>query len=120
MKALLDEQLSPEIAIELRSRNLDVEAVSERAELRGSLDERVMEAAAGEGRAVVTNNIKDYRPIAANRLVAGKGHAGLILLPSTRSRARSAIQVLADEIEQTMLANPGGLRDSERWLVPPR
>lgn len=50
MKALLDEQLSNEIAVELRSRGLDVEAVGERVAMRGLLDEQVIEVAAGEGR----------------------------------------------------------------------
>ena len=119
MKALLDEQLSNEIAVELRSRGLDVEAVGERVAMRGLLDEQVIEVAAGEGRAVVTNNIKDYRPLTAGRVAQGKGHAGLILLPSTRSRSRSAVQVLADGVEGVMRDNPGGLADSERWVAPP-
>ncbi len=118
MKALLDEQLSTEIAVELRSRGLDVEAVSERMEMRGLRDEQIAEVAAGEGRAVVTNNIKDYRPIAAGRLAQGKGHSGLILLPSTRSRSRSAVKVLADGVERIMRDNPAGLADSERWVAP--
>lgn len=118
MKALLDEQLSTAIAVELRARDLDVQAVSERVAMRGLRDEQVIEVAAGEGRAVVTNNVKDYRPIAAGRLAHGKGHAGLILLPSARSRTRSAVKVLANGVERIMRDNPGGLADSERWVAP--
>ncbi len=86
--------------------------------MRGLRDEQVIEVAAGEGRAVVTNNIKDYRPIAADRLTQGSGHAALILLPSTRSRSRAAGQVLADGVERIMRDNPDGLADSERWVAP--
>lgn len=120
MRALLDEQLSSEIAVELRARGLDVEAVSEREVLKGLRDEQVLEVASGEGRAVVTNNVKDYRPIASRRLTEGRGHAGLILLPSARSRSRAAVQALAGGVERIMRANPDGLDDSERWVAPPQ
>lgn len=118
MKALLDEHLSGEIAAELRSRRLDVEAVAERPELKGKPDEDLMEAAMAESRAMVTSNIKDFRPIAAARLAAGRGHAGLILLSARRSRTRAALPALADGIEAIMHSNPEGIADSERWVPP--
>lgn len=118
MKALLDEHLSGEIAADLRSRDLDVEAVIERADLIRYSDEQIVEVASIEQRAVVTNNVKDFRSIAATRLTQGRGHAGLILLPARRSRTRAAASALADGIEEIMLANPGGIADSERWLAP--
>ncbi len=118
MKALLDEQLSSEIAVELRRRKLNVEAVAERPELAGSSDQTVMDAATAEGRAVVTNNIKDFRPIAARRIASGQGHCGLILLPAKRSRTRAAAGPLADGIESVMRASPPGIPDTERWVSP--
>lgn len=118
MRVLLDEHLSSQLAVELRARGLDAEAVSERVGMRGSLDEQVMEVAAREGRAVVTNNVKDFRPIAAARLAQGKGHGGLILLPSTRSRSRSAVGALAEGVERIVRDNAAGLADSERWVTP--
>lgn len=117
MKALLDAQLSHEIARLLQERGLDVVALTARDDISDSTsDARIMEIAAGEGRAVVTNNVKDFRPIAARRLQRAQGHAGLILVPSTRRRTKAAGKALADEIATIMLANPGGLADSERWL----
>src|ERR1039458_8586947 len=65
VKALLDEQLSVEIAQELRRRGGDVEAVTERPELLRASDERLMALAMQEDRAVVTNNLRHFRPIAA-------------------------------------------------------
>lgn len=118
MKALLDEQLSSEIAVELRSRGLDVEAVTERQDLVRKSDEEILEAATLEGRAVVTNNVKDFRPLAASRLADGRGHGGLILLPAKRSRTRDAAAALADGIETVLRANPDGIADSERWVPP--
>lgn len=62
MKLLLDEMLSPEIAEILQSHGHDVEAI------KGSPNERlpdpaVMELARSQERAVVTNNLRDYRPL---------------------------------------------------------
>jgi hypothetical protein len=118
VRALLDEQLSPEIARALRARGLDVQAISERHDLAERSDEQVLEVAFAEGRAVVTNNIKDYRPIAARRLADGSGHHGLILLPARRSRARAATGALAGAIETIMRSNPDGIANSERWIAP--
>jgi hypothetical protein len=118
VKALLDEQLSPQIAQLLRDRGLDVDAVAERPDLREASDRDVLEAACGERRAVVTNNIKDFRPLAAERLADGRGHAGLILLPASRGRSRDATGTLADAIEAVMRAHPEGIFGAEHWVPP--
>lgn len=68
MRALLDEQLSPQIASVLRQRGHDVVAVTDRADLIGRTDRIILEVASAEGRAVITNNIKDFRPPAAERV----------------------------------------------------
>jgi NADP-dependent 3-hydroxy acid dehydrogenase YdfG len=117
VKALLDEQLSPLIAQLLQERGLDVVAVAERSDLVEASDREIVEAATREQRAVVTNDIKDFRPIAAERLADGRGHAGLILLPAGRSRSRHATGALADAIELLMRAHPKGINDSEYWIA---
>lgn len=119
MKALLDEQLSPQIAELLRRAGHDVAAVIERDDLQGRSDRAVFEAAALEGRAVITNNVKDFRPLAAEWLAQGKVHAGLILLPSSRSRTRSAVAELAEAVRAVLDAHPSGLTGTERWVGPP-
>jgi Protein of unknown function DUF82. len=68
VRALLDEQLSPQIASVLRQRGHDVVAVTDRADLIGRTDRIILEVASAEGRAVITNNIKDFRPPAAERV----------------------------------------------------
>lgn len=118
MKALLDEQLSPDIARILRGRGLDVEAVSERSDLIEATDREVLETASSEQRAVVTNDIKDHRPLAAERLADGRGHAGVIFIPANRSRTRADAGVLADSIEAIMRAHPAGIGNSEHWIAP--
>jgi len=116
VKALLDEHFSHRIAQTLRGRSLDVEAVSERADLAEAPDREIMEAARREERAVVTNNIKDFRPIAAERLADRRGHTGLILLPANHSRRRDSTGAIADAIEGVMRAHPEGIPDAEHWI----
>ncbi|MGI8577680.1 MAG: DUF5615 family PIN-like protein [Nocardioidaceae bacterium] len=118
MKALLDEQLSPQIAVLLRHRGYDVIAVAERIDLVGSGDGMILEVASNELRAVVTNNVKDFRPLAAERLASGQEHGGLILVPSSRIRSRAAVAALAKEIEGVLCDNPDGMASSERWIGP--
>ena len=118
MKALVDEQLSPQIAARLRQAGYDVVAVAERDDLVGSSDRVVLEVAAAEERAVITNNVKDFRPLAAERLAQGRTHAGLILLPSKRTRTRAAVATLAAAIEKLLHDQPDGLAGSERWIGP--
>lgn len=95
-----------------------MEAVTERPELLRASDERLMDVTTQEDRAVVTNNLRHFRPIAAQRLAQGKQHAGLILLPSSRARNRAATGMLADAIEAVMRANPEGIAGAERWIAP--
>ncbi len=113
---LLDEQLSGLIARLLRERGLDAEAVVERADLPQAPDHEVIATAHREARAVVTNNIKDFRPLAAERVASGSGHAGLILLPAGRSR--EATGAIADAIEAVMRAHPDGIPSAEHWIAP--
>jgi predicted nuclease of predicted toxin-antitoxin system len=118
VRALLDEQLSPQIAALLRQRGHDVVAVSERDDLVGRGDRTILDIASAERRAVITNNIKDFRPLAAERLARGQSHGGLILLPSKRTRTRAAVEGLADAIETVLKAHPDGVESSERWIGP--
>lgn len=118
MRALLDEQLSPRIAELLRNRGHDVIAVAERDDLVGQGDRTILQIACGEGRAAITNNIKDFRPLAAERLARGQRHGGLILLPAKRARTRAAVDRLATAIETVLNDHPAGIESSERWIAP--
>jgi hypothetical protein len=118
VRAILDEQFSPQIAILLRKAGYDVEAVADREDLVGRSDRHILEVACGEGRAVITNNIKDFRPLAAEWLAQGRVHAGLILLPSTRTRTRNAVAPIAAAAESVLRDHPDRLSGSERWIAP--
>jgi predicted nuclease of predicted toxin-antitoxin system len=118
VRVVLDEQLSPQIAALLRKSGHDVVAVADREDLIGRSDRAILEVACREGRAVVANNIKDFRPLSAQWLAQGRVHAGLILLPSTRTRSRDAIAAVAAAIETVLRDHPDGLSGSERWIGP--
>jgi predicted nuclease of predicted toxin-antitoxin system len=117
VRILLDAQLSHQIAQLLVERGHDAEAVTSRSDLADNTpDEQLLAIAHAEGRAMVTNNVKDFRPIAARRIASGQGHAGLILVSPNTPRTKAANAPLADALEHLVLANPDGLSDSERWI----
>jgi hypothetical protein len=84
---LLDEMFSPMIAAELRELGHDVVAVADRADLRSKTDEEVFWAAA-EQRWLLTENVKDFRPIMLRALQTGTPSSGL-LFTSSRTFPRS-------------------------------
>jgi hypothetical protein len=67
---------------------------------------------------VITNNVKDFRPLAAERLARGQGHGGLILLAAKRTRTRAHVAAIANSIETVLRDNPDGIESSERWIGP--
>jgi hypothetical protein len=81
LRLLLDEHLAPAIAHQLRDRHHDVVAATE-AGLAGVDDPLVLSCAAGDRRAVVTNNIKDFRQLHAASLTTGSTHYGIVMVPS--------------------------------------
>jgi len=78
LRLLLDEMYPPAIAEQLRGRGHDVDAVTARAELRALTDEGLFVVAQEERRAVVTENVADFCPIADRFDQRGKLHHGLI------------------------------------------
>lgn len=91
MRLLLDEMHAPSVAEVLRSAGHDVVAVAERATLRGLSDEEIRAAGAAEHRAVVTENVGDFAPLAASWATIPRDHAGLVLTSPRRfDRARVA------------------------------
>lgn len=83
MRLLVDEMYPRLIARELRSRGHDAESVHD-APGPGTSDEEVLAHALREGRAVVTENVRDYRPLSAARIAEGSGHAGLVFTTPRR------------------------------------
>ncbi len=79
MRLLLDEMYSDAVAVKLRGRGHD--AVSARESdpaLAGASDDEVLTAAAARGQCLVTENVRDYRPLETALLAEGRHHHGII------------------------------------------
>jgi hypothetical protein len=118
VKLLLDEMLSPDIAEQLRERGHDVQAIaaSEHAELN---DPEVLDIARSQHRAVVTNNVRDFRPlhIAAVR-PGGAGHYGMVFMSGEFRRTKADVGRIVVALESKLAAYPGldDLANAEEWL----
>jgi hypothetical protein len=117
LKLLLDEMWPPSVVIQLRRRGHDVTAVAERPELRGQPDPVVFDTAVAEVRAVVTENVADYRPLAADRLRQGDTYPGLILTSNRRfpRHDRRTAGRLVVALDALLAADPD-LTNQEYWL----
>jgi predicted nuclease of predicted toxin-antitoxin system len=119
VRLLLDEMLSPVIARELRARGHDVQAVAGHPERKALSDPDVLALARMERRAVVTNNIRDFRPLHVEAVLpGGPGHYGLIFMPGTCRRTKDDIGRIVAVLEVILGQYPGeeGLINAEEWL----
>ena len=119
MKLLLDEMLSPEIARQLRSRGHDVESTKEHPEWRSLSDPDVMEVARNERRAVVTNNLLDFRPLHHEAIGPdGDGHCGMVFMLSAYRRSKADTGKIVNALEQKLSELPavGSLANAETWI----
>ena len=119
MKLLLDEMLSPAIAQLLRSRGHDVLAVAGDRQREGMSDPEIMALARAEHRAVVTNNLRDYRPLHYEAIMAGGGgHYGMVFMPGAFRRTKRDIGQIAAALEAKLAAYPReeDLANGETWL----
>ena len=83
MKLLLDEHYTDEIAEQLRAAGHDAQTVSERG-LKGLDDEALLTLCQSEGRALMTNNVRDFVPLARSWAAAGRDHGGILLTSDAR------------------------------------
>ena len=114
VKVLFDEMYTSVIAEQLRDREHDAEAVTERAELRALPDTDIFALAQSEQRAVVTENIDDFSVIADDHDQRGQAHFGLVLVsrssyprgrPRTIGRMVTALdRLLGEHPEQTPIS----------------
>lgn len=118
MRLLLDEQLSRVLAEELRRRGHDVVAVVE-TDLRQARDDVILAWATAQGRAVVTNNIRDFRLLHTGHLMSSRSHCGIVLVPSAAHslHARAPGRLVA-ALDSLLHAHPQAeaLRDRELFL----
>ena len=70
----LDEMFSPAIAAALRELGHDVVAAAERVDLRSMTDDDLFAWSAAQHRWLLTENVKDFRPIMLRALQARRCH----------------------------------------------
>jgi len=117
---VLDEMYSPAIAAALRELGHDVIAVAERAELRTMTDEEVFAWARSQRRWLVTENVKDLRPILLRTLQAETITAGIVYTSSrTFPRSRKNPGPLVQALHAWMLNGPPEAPLTEDWLLSP-
>jgi predicted nuclease of predicted toxin-antitoxin system len=108
VKLLLDEMYAPVVAEQLRARGHDAVSVHDPdyRRLEGAPDEEVFAAALAEDRALVTENVPDFRRLEAEALARGESHATLVFTsnrqfprgePGTTGRLVEALHVLVRE-----------------------
>ncbi len=108
MKLLLDEMISPQVARELRARGHYVEAIKrDRPELEGLSDQELVARMASEQRAMVTNDVADFRVIHDRLLAQGGEHYGLVFtFDATLPRARANLTAWVGALESLLLTHP--------------
>ena len=103
---LLDEMIAPMLAARLCAEGFDVVAVAGHGTLAAASDEEVMRWAGTQGRRLVTENVKDFQPLAQAANERGEP-AALVFFTSSRRFPRTR-------------RNPGPLLDAlRRWLSRP-
>lgn len=116
MKLLLDAHVSGKtVGRALAKGGHDVRALDSETELEGLADPEVLELAAGEGRVLVTANIRDFEPLLREWAGEGRAHAGVILIPP--SVRNEEFGVLISGIEKTISdAGQDNWADRVAWL----
>lgn len=87
----------------LREQGHDVRAADEERELDGLADEQLLELAAGETRAMITFDVKDFTVIARRWAEAGTRHAGLGIVVGID---HGEFGVIIDALSQALSARP--------------
>ena len=107
MKLLPDEMISAVVAEQLRARERDVEAVSERRELRGLPDLEVFEYAQSAERSVVTYNRDDFLELDRRFRSEGRNHRGIVVLnPRRFPQGPASIGPLVKSLDELITDGP--------------
>lgn len=100
MRLLLNEQINPQVAIELRKRGYDIVAATE-AGTRGASDLEQLVAAASDRRAIVTYNIADFQELFAEWAQRGLTHFGIVFV-SEKTIPQKSVGPLVLALERTL------------------
>ncbi|HTW09500.1 MAG TPA: DUF5615 family PIN-like protein [Acidimicrobiales bacterium] len=115
MKLLIDEMFPATLAEQLRARGHDVVSVHdpEHRTLEGAPDEEVFLAAASAGRALVTENVPDFRRVEAATLAKGEP-SPLLVFTTDRQFPRGDPRTIGRLVSalDSLLRGPMGPRSS--------
>jgi len=121
LKLLLDEMYAPDIAEALRERGRDVASASERDDLRSAADAVIFEAMQAEGRVIVTNNVRDFVPLAQQALQSDSTFYGIVFTSDkSLPRSKAKIGTFVSLLGALMAAHAAeeGLPAKIAWLTP--
>jgi hypothetical protein len=79
----------------------------------------VLALARAQQRAVVTNNLRDFRPLHHEAITpGGAGHFGMIFMPGSYRRTRADTGRIIAALEAILVQHPGenDLANAEAWL----
>lgn len=119
VRLLLDEHYASGVADQLNARGHDVISVVADPELRSRSDVELFRWAGTERRRIVTENIKDFRPLLLMAYSAGTEAAQLLLVSPRRfprgggNRMNVIVEALADWLERPDADH----RPDEDWLI---
>lgn len=114
----LDEMYSPVIARALGDLGYDVVGVAEPADLRAMTDAEIFDWAAAQRRWLLTENVKDFRPLLLGARQADTPATG-ILFTSSRSfpRSRKNPGPLISALHAWLRTGPPEAPITEDWLT---
>ena len=118
MKLLLDEHYSPAIADQLQAPGYDVVSVRG-VGMDGTDDEPLLVWAAGQQRALLTNNVSHFVPIVQHWAQTGQQHYGVLFTSdASMPRSNQTIGTYLTVLRGVLDANSGvsALVDQVRWL----
>ena len=109
---------SPGIAADLRQLGHDVLSVAERPDLRSKSDEEIFAWASAQKRWLLTENVKDFRPILLQALQTGQPGMGILFTSSrTFPRSRKNPGPLVRSLHTWLTAGAPAPPVTEAWLM---
>src|SRR2546430_2703287 len=112
---------SPVIAARLRERGHDAASAQDRDDLSAASDATILETVQAERRVIVTNNVRDFMPLANQALRSGAAFYGIVFT-NDRSlpRSKQTIGTFVDLLDALLNAHADtdALEARVEWLTP--
>jgi uncharacterized protein DUF5615 len=119
VKLLIDEMWSQDAAAQLRRRGFDVESVHTNPELKSKSDSILLSYSIQQDRAIVTENVDDFRRLVEREFRSGHSHPGLVFT-AKRAFDRGGSRAIGRLVLalQALLESDIDLTNLEWWLRP--